>query len=365
MKINNGFSLFSVVLIVVLSLSGCGTAGLTISDIPLPASGDLSGRTIKATFPNALNLPDQAKVKFNGNDVGQVNKISVKNYVAQVEMSVRDSIKLPVGTGAELRQATPLGDVFVALIPPKETPSSYMKPGDTLTGKTGAAATVEDLLVTATAFVDGGSVASLTQVIHELSLATGDRSKEITELIQGITTSVRRLNLNTAEIDKSLNGINSFAQAFSSGRKNITNGISQLSPALAVVNGQIDGIVSLLNNSNVITSALNDFLAKRDYETVSLFDNLASLSTDLLSASKYLPLFADNLEALWPKWYRSTRGNSAAVAGQVFWITPGYGLDSKVRLPDSRELIKGAHSLEQTLGRILARLTGTKGCCKK
>ena len=103
-----------------LAMSGCGVVpGLTVEQIPLPAPGGIGDSiTLTADFDNALNLPTRAKVKLNGMNVGQVSEIEAENYSAIVTMQVGTATKLPVGTGAELRQATPLGDVFVALLPP-------------------------------------------------------------------------------------------------------------------------------------------------------------------------------------------------------------------------------------------------------
>ena len=93
--------------------------GLTVEQLPLPAPGGVGdGKTLTARFDNALNLPSRAKVKLNGTDVGEVSDITVHDYTAVVTMKVARDAQIPVGTGAELRQATPLGDVFVALMPP-------------------------------------------------------------------------------------------------------------------------------------------------------------------------------------------------------------------------------------------------------
>ncbi|MFD4429491.1 MlaD family protein, partial [Nocardia sp. NPDC058497] len=75
--------------------SGCG---FTVEDLPLPkpgAEGDTY--TIQAEFDNALNLPDQAKVKIGGSDVGVVSGISTKNFQALIDMQISKDIQLPKG----------------------------------------------------------------------------------------------------------------------------------------------------------------------------------------------------------------------------------------------------------------------------
>ncbi|MGL5444309.1 MAG: mammalian cell entry protein, partial [[Mycobacterium] stephanolepidis] len=50
-------------------LSGCATNGLASLPLPAPSAGS-GGYSLTALFTNALNLPDRAKVKLAGADVG-------------------------------------------------------------------------------------------------------------------------------------------------------------------------------------------------------------------------------------------------------------------------------------------------------
>ncbi len=97
--------------------SGCATNGL--ASLPLPAPGlGAGGYRLTAIFANALNLPTNAKVKLAGADVGQVDSMVARNYTAVTTLRISAGVRLPQGSTAELRTATPLGDVFVALQPP-------------------------------------------------------------------------------------------------------------------------------------------------------------------------------------------------------------------------------------------------------
>ncbi|WP_020105816.1 MlaD family protein [Nocardia sp. 348MFTsu5.1] len=347
-------------------LSGCGAIpSLTIEQLPMPAPGGVGdGYEIKGSFGNALNLPSRAKVKLNGNDVGLVESITADNYQADVTMLVRKDIELPVGTGAQLRQATPLGDVFVALLPPEEAPSAaVMQSGDTLTGDMTEAATVEDLLVTATAFVDGGAIKYLTEIVNELSDAIGGKSPELTGLIQGLTTGVSRLAMNTEEIDTSLESLNGVTTDVANGRNQLVASINTVGPALAVVNGQIPSIVTTMNKTKAVTDALNDFLDTQSENAVEMADNLAADVDAFGRAAGELGPLADQLRVLTPKWVDATPGSAATVSARVWYLSPGFGFDSRSRLPEMEDLTNGVNSLEQTLTRVLARLTGTRGCC--
>ncbi|MDY6811126.1 MAG: mammalian cell entry protein, partial [Actinomycetota bacterium] len=71
----------------------------------------------------------------------------------------------------------------------------------------------------------------------------------------------------------------------------------------------------------------------------------------------------DNLAVLTPKWVKATPGSAAALSSKVYYLNPGVGFDSATRLPELDDVDSASESLQQTLTRLLARLSGTKGCC--
>ncbi len=358
-------SILTLAVTAVLGLSGCGVVpGLTVEQIPLPIPGGIGESiTLTADFDNALNLPTRAKVKLNGTDVGQVTDIVAENYTAVVTMRVSQSAHIPVGTGAELRQATPLGDVFVALLPPPGESSDYVSDGDTLTGPTSAAATVEDLLVATSGLVDSGSLNSLTVILTELSKAVSANPDELAGSIEGLTTAITKFNQNAAAVDEAMANTRRLTDELAAGRAQIMASINKLAPAVDAVNGQIGMILTTLDKTNQVTASTNDFLNSDGDNLVELFGNLSTVLAGLREASGTLGLLADNVAVLTPKWVKSTPGSAAALSSKIFYLNPGVGFDSASRLPDVSDVDAASQSLQQTLTRLLARLNGTKGCC--
>lgn len=355
----------AVLLAALMGLTGCGLLpSLTVEQIPLPAPGGIGDSiTLNAKFDNALNLPTRAKVKLNGTDVGQVTDLVAKDYTALVTMEVSKKTKLPVGTGAELRQATPLGDVFVALLPPIEARDGLMVDGDTLTGPTSAAATVEDLLISMSGVVDSGSLNSLTVILTELSSAVATNPTDLNGAIRGLTTGIRKLNQSSAAVDRSLATTRVLTGQLAGGRAQIMASINKLGPALESLNGQIATILTTLDKTQQVTAATNDFLDTDQDNLVEMLGHLSTVLAGLRQAAGPLGSLADNLHTLTPKWVKSTPGSAAAVSSKVYWLSPGVGFDSASRLPEIEDVDEGSAALQQTLTRLLARITGTKGCC--
>ncbi|EGD55889.1 MlaD family protein [Gordonia neofelifaecis] len=355
----------AVALLTTVSLAACGVVpGITVEQIPLPAPGGIGDSiTVHTSFENALNLPNKAKVRLGGMDVGEVESIVAKNYRAEVTMNVAKDTQLPVGTGAELRQATPLGDVFVALQPPADASKGYVQDGGTLTGPISAAATVEDLLVSMTGLVDSGSISSLQRIFTELSTAVGGNAPELHGAIEGFTTAIDKFNKNSAAVDEAMATTAVWSKELANGRTQIAAAINKLPAAINTINDQLGMILTTLDKSNKVTSATNDFL---NSEQDAFAEMLGHLNTTLVALDKSAPIFgplADRLAELNPKWVKSTSGSAAAVSAKVYWLSPGVGFDAASRLPEGGDITNGMHSMEQTLARIIARLTGTKGCC--
>ena len=71
----------SIFAAVVFLCAGCSSAGL--ADLPLPAPGlGAGGYRLTAVFANALNLPERAKVKLAGADIGEVESMAAKDFRA-------------------------------------------------------------------------------------------------------------------------------------------------------------------------------------------------------------------------------------------------------------------------------------------
>ncbi|MFZ2509771.1 MAG: MlaD family protein [Gordonia sp. (in: high G+C Gram-positive bacteria)] len=355
----------AVALVTAVSLTACGALpGITVEQIPLPSPGGLGDTyELSAEFDNALNLPSQAKVRLNGSDVGEVVGIMAKNYKAIVQMRISTSAKVPVGSGAELRQATPLGDVFVALQEPKNATSGYMQPGMQLTGPTSAAATVEDLLISMTAQVDSGSVASLQRIFDELSIAIGAEGQfvDLQGAINGFTTAISRFNQNSAEVDRAMANTQVLTAQLAAGREQIAASVNKLPPAINSINNDLGLILETLGKSNEVTAATTDFLNQRQGDLISLFTHLATVTNALNKTAPQLGPLMQRVFELNPKWKGSTPGSAATVAAKLYWLTPGVGFDSASRFPELTDLDNGMATLQQTLAIILARLQGTNG----
>lgn len=203
---NRRISCVPAIVVAVLTVSGCASEGL--ASLPLPAPGVGSGGyTLTAVFSNALNLPANAKVKLAGADVGELEAMEARDYTAVTTLRIMDGVRVPRGSTAELRSATPLGDVFVALKPPypPDPTAPLLRNGDTIgLAETTAAATVESVLSSAAVLVNGGAVRNFTNIINGLGKATGEQGQAFGELIRKTNHTMGTLNARSDQISTAL-----------------------------------------------------------------------------------------------------------------------------------------------------------------
>lgn len=193
-------------------VSGCSVNGL--ADLPLPAPGVAADAyTITAIFVNALNLPDHAKVKLGGADIGQVASMTAVNYSAAVTMRIQPGVELPVGSTADLRTATLLGDVFVSLKPPDHVGTRQMLRDGDIIGieHTASAATVEGVLASAAVVVNGGAISNLTTMLNGIGKASGANGHAFGNLVRQSNQVLKKLNARSSHIDAALSNTSDMA----------------------------------------------------------------------------------------------------------------------------------------------------------
>ncbi len=77
----------------------------------------IAGYPVFASFQKAGGLEMGADVRINGIKVGSVTKIELntETFMAQVEMNIKEEIKLPVDTTAVIADAGLMGDKYIRL----------------------------------------------------------------------------------------------------------------------------------------------------------------------------------------------------------------------------------------------------------
>lgn len=348
--------------------AGCATNGLASLPLPAPGLGS-GGYSLTAVFSNALNLPMNAKVKLAGADVGQLESMVARNYTAVTRLRIRDGVQLPRGSTAELRTATPLGDVFVALKPPAagDPGGPLLRNGDTIgLDSTTAAATVESVLSSAAILVNGGAVRNFTNIINGFGKATGDQGQAFGDMIRKSNELLATLDGRSDQISHALTQLSRLAEQLDAKNQTISDLMAAARPATSALADN----TSQLSNLAVQVGDTSRLLARfpsiggtdtsgrsiiRDLNTIAGAANDVAMSPDTswLSINRLIPALV-----------KSTAGNSISVNVGVDKIMlgslPDIGFPGDIGLhgPHHYNVNLLVGTLKYTLWRLQERIVG-------
>jgi virulence factor Mce-like protein len=353
---------------VCLTVSSCASEGLASLPLPAPGAGS-GGYTLTAVFSNALNLPANAKVKLAGADVGQLEKMVARNYTAVTTLRIMDGVQLPAGSTAELRSATPLGDVFIAVKPPSPAlpGAPLLKNGDTIgLGSTTAAATVESVLSSAAILVNGGAVRNFTNIINGLGKATGDQGAAFGTLISKTNHTLGTLNARSGQIADAMTETSRLVDAIETKNQTIADVMAEARPATDTLAAHTSQIADLVVQVGDVSDQLRKFpsIAGTDTSGRSVIAdaNEVARAWNDVALTPDATLYA--LNRLMPPFVKSTTSNAIAVNASVDRLILGsipdigFGGDPGLHGPKRYNWHQLVGSVQYTLYRLQERIVG-------
>ena len=350
--------------LVALSSTACS---VSLDKLPLPAPGvGADSYSLTATFGNALNLPTKAKVRLNGADIGEVESMQAKNYTAVVHMRIKAGVLLPAGTSAELRSATPMGDVFVALTPPAHPAPDAPRLADGASipeESTAAATTIEEVLSRAALLVNGGAIENITTLANSLGEAVGGRGDRLATMIQQTRQLVDSLLARTDQIRRVLATTKDLSATLAAHRSDVDAAVAAAGPAVQVIGDNTQQIVDLVGQLNRISQQLSQYPSVKGTNNLSLIKSINLMAANMNAAANNPKANLDPLIGILPIVVKVTDAQSAHVNVDIVRLaigatpdihSPG---DAGSTLPTPTDWTNFVGSLEYTLSRLRGRLT--------
>ncbi|MCP2319998.1 virulence factor Mce family protein [Nocardia amikacinitolerans] len=342
-----------------LSISGCA---VTVDNVPLPKPG-VAGPSYRlhAVFDNALNLPERARVKIGGTDIGVVSGIDTVGWRADVELEIRADIALPEGSRAELRQSTPLGDIFVAVtLPQARSEARMLGDGDRIDREhTSAGASVEELMTSMSMLLNGGGLNQAARITSEMNSMVEGRGPQLAHLLTELTSALSALNARTDQIDSLLGGLAALSATLEQRKAELGAAAETFPDLIGVLAENNRGITELATKVSVTMAALGDFTATTGPQFVSLFDSVQRLMDGFTRMGDHLAGTLDGLHTLYPALMATTEGSTLAVAATISYLSVGALTDPRgSKLPDGSDLTAFVGSLAEVIARVIGRLQG-------
>lgn len=222
---------------VVAVTGGCGFGG--IYSLPLPGAAGTGSHTytINVEFADVLDLVPYSAVKVNGATMGHIKSINLQDGHANVVCQIDDSARLPRNTVARVEETSLLGEKYVELQPPTDVPpQGTLSNGDTIPLQdTDTDASVEEVLGALSALLNGGGVAQINTIAHEVNAALNGRTGVARQLLGRLRTFAAGLNAQRHQIVQAIQGVDDLTRTVRAQRQELVTAIDDVPPALQVL----------------------------------------------------------------------------------------------------------------------------------
>lgn len=261
---------------VVLTTSACAFQG--VNSLPLPgAVGRGSDATVyHVEIANIATLEPNSPVMINDVVVGSVRKLTVRNWHADIEFSVKPDVVVPANAVASVGQTSLLGSMHLALnTPVGQTPSGKLSPGATIPlNASSTYPTTEQTLASLAAVVNGGGLGQIGDVIHNFSTAVGGNETAFRDLITRLDTFVGTLDGQRDNIVSAIQSLNRMSSTFAGQRDDLSRALAKIPPAIDVLIKERPTLTTALEKLGTFSNTANRLVNESQADLVANLKNL-------------------------------------------------------------------------------------------
>jgi phospholipid/cholesterol/gamma-HCH transport system substrate-binding protein len=291
---------FAVGCCVVVSATGCAFHGL--NSLPLPGTvGRGPGASVyHVEIANVGTLESNSPVTIDDVVVGSVRNMTVRDWHADVEISLEPGVVVPANAVASVGQTSLLGSMHLALNPPPgQQPSGRLQAGATIgLNRSSTYPSTEQTLSSLAAIVNGGGLGQIGDIVRNFNAALAGRGGEVRDLLTRLDKFVGVLDQQHDNIIASIRGLNRLAGTFAENRDVVAQALRKLPPALDVLIKERPRITSALDKlrvfSDTATRLVNDThadLVKNLQNLKPTIKALADVGPDLDTVLAFVPTF--------------------------------------------------------------------------
>ncbi|QZT64743.1 MCE family protein [Mycolicibacterium austroafricanum] len=285
---------------VALTATGCCFDGL--NSLPLPGTVGTGSDAIvyHLRFANVGTLESNSPVMLNDVVVGAVRKMTVNDFHADVDVSVRPEVVVPANAVATIGQTSLLGSMHVALDPPVgENPVGRLQPGaDVPVDRTSTYPSTEQTLSSLSVVVNGGGLTQIGDIIANFNAALDGRQIQIRDLLTRMNDVVGILDNQRANVTATIGALNRLTETFAGQREVLTAALNRIPQALEVLNRQRPRIVTAMQKLGDFSDTATQLINESQDDIVRNLQNLepavralADVGPDLATALSYLPTY--------------------------------------------------------------------------
>ena len=289
--------------VLLATLAICLTAACSLDPTRLPVPGAYSpdhAYRIKIQFSSVLNLPARAKVDSGGVQVGVLDHVQLDGTTAVAYVDIAGGTKLPGNTRAELRQATPLGDIYIALVPPEDRAGDMpvLRDGGTIPLRnTAPADNVEDLLRSVSNLVAGGAIGTLQSTVVNVNKAFPKNPAELTRMQQTLAGVLNDLAANQDTIDGILSSMDNITTNMAANTAVFNRLVTEGPPKLQGLSAITMAILNVVGDSRDVSMLGGELTNPITGDIMQMLSYLTPMVGTLATVDTTIPVLADKLIA--------------------------------------------------------------------
>lgn len=220
-----------------ITATGCSFGGLNSLPLPGTVGHEPGSSKFRVELANVSTLEPNSPVLVGDVVVGSVAAMAVRDWRADVEITVKPGVVIPANAVATVGQTSLLGSMHLALNPPLgEAPRGSLQPGATVgLNKSSTYPTTEQTLSALSVVINGGGVGQLGDIVAELNAALNGRESQVRSLLTRLNDFVGVLATQRDTINATVVSLNRLAGTFAGQRDVLTRALDRIPPALDVL----------------------------------------------------------------------------------------------------------------------------------
>ncbi|MDT5166024.1 MAG: phospholipid/cholesterol/gamma-HCH transport system substrate-binding protein [Mycobacterium sp.] len=283
-----------------LMSTGCAFHGLNSLPLPGAVGRGPDADVYHVELANVITMESNSPVMIDDVVVGSVGPMTVKDWHANVQISVKRGVVVPANVEASIGQTSLLGSMHLELNPPVGQPGmGRLRPGATIPlSRSSTYPSTEQTLSSLSLVVNGGGLGQIGEIIHNFSAALAGRGGAVRDLINRFDTFVGTLDQQRDNIVASIQALDQIGGTFAAQREVLTEALRKVPPALDVLITERPRLTAALDGlrkfSNTATGLINDTQADLVRNLKNLeptVKSLADVGPDLDTAIAALTVF--------------------------------------------------------------------------
>lgn len=283
----------------VLLTTSCSFQGLNSLALPGAEGRGPEAVSYRIEVANVGSLEPNSPVLVDDVVVGSVRRLSVSDWRALVEVSVRPEVVVPANVAPTVGQTSLLGSMHLALDPPLGEPrTGRLEPGATVPMRASSTyPSTERTLSTLSAVVNSGGLGQIGDIVHSLGTALSTNPSQARELLVNLDTFVATLDDQQSDVVESIRALERLSTTLAAEQVVLDEALEEIPAVLDVLTRQRPRFTTALTKMGEFSDTTRSLVDEAGADLVTNLENLAptvqalaDVGPEIGTAIAYLPV---------------------------------------------------------------------------